>query len=670
MKLTGTIPETPVSIDVKGGVAIVTIDSPPVNALSREVRQGLINALAAAGREKGIAGVILTGKGGIFIAGADIREFGKPLTLPTLPDVISAIEACEMPVIAAIGGAALGGGYEIALACDARVAGTSTTVGLPEGNFGIIPGAGGIERLLRLTDAVTALEIVASGRPVKAPDAKAMGLVDVLAADPLVEAIDLAARIPGLKTSLRNLVARPFDAGAFEEAARSALRRGRNRPFVADQIETVRRAATLPFEEAQRLSRETFLRLRDSEESAALRHLFFAEREATRIPDTEAVKPLPVRTVGIIGAGTMGTGIAAAFLAAGYPVSLTDLNSAALSTARERIAVFLTKVASPAPLTIAENLEGLSSCDLLLEAAFESMDVKLALMARMSDVARPGAILASNTSYLDLDRIAGAAEDPARVVGLHFFAPAHIMKLLEIVRGARTAPEVMNTATEVGRRLRKVAVISGVGEGFIGNRIYNAYRTRCEALLMSGALPHEIDGAIESLGFAMGPFAVSDMSGLDIAWANRKRRHESGADRSADVPVLEWLVSEGRLGQKTGKGWYSYEGGKRIPDAHVTSLVEQARMARQARPETLLPEDIQNRALAAIVNESLLVLQDRIAHRASDIDLVLVYGYGFPKHLGGPLYWAKSQPGAKLGPLLKSAAGTGRLGDLALLQAS
>jgi 3-hydroxyacyl-CoA dehydrogenase len=659
-------PHAPVRLERDGGVGFIVIDNPPINAGALGVRQGLIAALEELAADASLEAGVLIGAGTTFIAGSDLREFSAPLADPQMPAVIAAIEACPKPVVAAIHGAALGGGYEIALGCDGRVAVPDAVVGLPEGTFGIIPGAGGTVRLPRLTDAATALDIVSTCRRVKAPEAKALGLIDAVVDDLRPGAAAFALSLKGGKRRLRDLPARPVEAEAFEKAAAVALKRGRGRPFAQEQVAALRRAYEQPFEAALAEERAVFQRLRQSEESAALRHLFFAEREAARIDGLEDAKPLPVKSVGIVGAGTMGSGIAAAFLATGFPVTLVDLKPELLEAARERVAGFLAKAARPAALATAADLAALAPCDLVIEAVFEDMGVKQDLLRRLDGIVRPDAILASNTSYLDLDAIAAATADPARVIGLHFFAPAHVMKLLEIVRGAKTAPAVLATALRLGRALGKVAVVSGVGDGFIGNRIYNAYRTQCEAMLLAGALPEEVDGAIEALGFAMGPFAVSDLSGLDIAWANRKRKQAETGDRS-DVPVLEWLVAAGRLGRKTGAGWYTYADGRRSPDPMVAGLVEKARAERGVTAAALDRETIQNRAMAAIVNEALLVLEDGIAARPSDIDLVLINGYGFPKHLGGPLWWARTQNRQALEQALAALQGITRRGNVARL---
>ena len=632
----------PVRIERAGPVAFIVIDNPPVNADSLAVRRGLVAAIAELTADAEVTVGVLIGAGSTFIAGSDLREFSAPLGDPQMPAVIAAIEACPKPVVAAIHGAALGGGYEIALACDGRVARTGAVVGLPEGTFGIIPGAGGTVRLTRLTDAATALEIVSTCRRVAAQDALALGLVDAVVQDLRAEAAAFALSLNGAKRRLRDRPAMPVDPAAFETAAEAALRRGRNRPYAREQIAALRRATGEPFDAALAEERAVFQRLRQSEEAAALRYLFFAERDAARIDGLAGTKPRPVATVGIVGAGTMGSGIAAAFLGTGLPVTLIDSTPEALDAARRRIDGFLARTAKPATLTTSTDLAALAGCDLVLEAVFEDMAVKQALLGRLDGILRPDAILASNTSYLDLDALAAATARPERVVGLHFFAPAHIMKLLEVVRGARTAPDVLTTALKLGGRLGKIAVVARVGEGFIGNRIYNAYRAQCEEMLLAGALPEEIDAALEAFGFAMGPFAVSDLSGLDIAWANRRRKQAETGDTSA-VPVLGWLVERSRLGRKTGAGWYRYEDGRRVPDPVVAALVEKARAERGSRPRPLPREEIQRRAMVAIVDEARIVLETNIAARASDIDLVLIHGYGFPKHRGGPLYWAAGQ---------------------------
>jgi 3-hydroxyacyl-CoA dehydrogenase len=652
---------------VERRVAVLSIDSPPVNALSRDLRQALCDAMTIEANTDDVDAVILIGKSGTFIAGADLREFDRPLTNPTLPDVVLAIETCPKPIIAAIDGAALGGGFEIAMACDGRVASQDAVVGLPEGAFGVIPGSGGTVRLVRLTDGATALELLSTCRRVKADEARELGLVDHVASDLRMEAINFALSLGQRKLQLRNRAPRPVDSDRFRNAVQSSLRRGRNRPFAVEQVNAIKRAIDVPFDVALAEERATFVRLRASDDSAALRYLFFAEREAKRIDDIVDAQPLAVRKVAVVGAGTMGLGIAATFLAAGYPVVLTDASSSALEVARERITQITGRASLIESLSIIDDFENLKDCDLLLEAVYEDFDTKAELMGRLGQIARPGTILASNTSYLNLDNLAIASGRPETVIGLHFFAPAHKMKLLEIVRGARTTPVILRTALDLARRLGKVGVVSRVGDGFIGNRIYNSYRAEAEAMLLEGATPWEVDNALEELGFAMGPFAVSDLSGLDIAWANRRRRQATLGGSTTHMPVLEWLVLAGRLGRKTGAGWYTYLNGTRAPDPVVIALIDRARSERSITARILSIEEIQNRAMAALVNEALLVLEEGIAAKAADIDLVLVHGYGFPRNLGGPLYWAAKQPRESLAPKLSTLSHGGHLGNLSLV---
>ncbi|CAN1498490.1 multifunctional fatty acid oxidation complex subunit alpha [Rhabdaerophilaceae bacterium] len=656
----------PVNLKRHGRVGLIVINNPPINAGSLAVRAGIVAAVEALQADESLVAGVLIGGGSTFIAGSDLREFSGPLADPQMPAVIAAIENCTKPVIAAIHGAALGGGYEIALGCDGRVALANAVVGLPEGAFGIIPGAGGTVRLPRLTDAATALEIISTCKRVTAREAVNLGLVDRVVAELEEEAVAFAVSLQGQKRRLRDLPPKPVEHEHFEMSAGAAVRRARGRPYAHEQVAALRRATAEPFEVALREERAVFQQLRQSEESAALRHLFFAEREAGRIDGLETVVPSEIKRVGLVGAGTMGCGIAAAFLAAGFPVTLVDAIEQARETAHARVAGFLAKAKDPATLTVTSDFSELASSDLVIEAVFEDMDVKRRLFAQLDTIIRPGAILASNTSYLNLDTLAGASAQPERVVGLHFFAPAHIMKLLEIVRGEKTAPDVLATALKLGRKLGKVSVVSGVGEGFIGNRIYSAYRTQCEAMLLAGAVPEEIDSALETLGFAMGPFSVSDLSGLDIAWANRRRKQVETGDRS-DLPVLEWLVETGRLGRKSGAGWYRYEDGKKHSDPAVLALIEKARADSMAARQQLSPQQIQTRALVAIVNESLLVLEDEIAARASDVDLVLIHGYGFPRHMGGPLWWAAQQDRAWLRQQIGGVPHKFRRGNLDLI---
>ncbi|WP_082453333.1 3-hydroxyacyl-CoA dehydrogenase NAD-binding domain-containing protein [Rhizobium sp. Leaf262] len=637
-----------VRIERDGDIAFIVIDNPPINAGSIEVRRGLLDALATLEADDTVTAAVLIGAGKTFVAGSDLREFSAPLADPQVPAVIAAFEQFPKPIVAALHGAALGGGFELALGCDARIATADAVVGLPEVTFGIIPGAGGTVRLPRLTDAATAIEIITSCRRVKASEALALGLIDRIATDLRVGAAALARSLPG-KWRVRDMPVITFSNDALEEAVATARRKRRGHPGVEDAIAAVRRAVTLDFDAALAEERAVFQRLRMTDESAALRHLFFAERRAGDTGDTKDVAARDLQTIGIVGAGTMGAGIAACFLSAGYRVRLVDQNVDALASLPERLETMLVTPSAEEVITTrfstSADIATFADCDMVVEAVFENMEVKKSLIASLNAVVAPDTIIASNTSYLDLDKLAEAANDPSNVVGLHFFSPAHRMKLLEVVRGQRTSGTVLKTALAVGRKLGKTSVVSSVGEGFIGNRIYNAYRLQCELMVDQGAAPHQVDQALEAFGFAMGPFAVGDLSGLDIAAANRKRRRAEGTDPADAVTFLERLVEHGRLGRKTSAGWYDYRKDERrgAQSTDVTNMLQSWRDERAVAQRQLSEDDIQKRAIAAIVNEAALVLEEGIAARASDIDLVWVNGYGFPAKLGGPLHWVAQQ---------------------------
>jgi 3-hydroxyacyl-CoA dehydrogenase len=646
--------EGPVRLRFEDDIAVIVIDNPPVNAGSRAVREALLDRL---GDLVGSAatGVVIIGAGRTFVAGSDIREFGAPLEEPQLPAVIAAIEALPIPVVAAIHGAALGGGFELALGCDARVASADAVVGLPEVKLGMVPGAGGTQRLVRLVNVAKAIDLVCSGQRVPAPEALALGLIDALADGDLLTAALAHAR--SLGTTKRRLGEAPVLSSSETEiaaAADKAMRRGRQRPNVVEAISLLRDANTAPFATMLARERAAFQQLRSSDEAAALRHLFFAEREAGRVDGLAGVAPLPIHTVGVVGAGTMGAGIAVCLLNAGLTVRLIEQDEPALARGIERIELTLAAdVASGrcstsqsasrrAALTGSIALAELRDCDLIIEAAFEDLAIKQDLFARLDAVARPDAILATNTSYLDIAAIAAATQRPASVIGLHFFSPANVMKLLEVVRTPKTSDQALLTGLKLARQIGKIAVVSALGEGFIGNRIYSAYRRQCEFMVEEGASPQQVDAALEAFGFAMGPFAVSDLSGLDIAWKTRQRLTATRDPRERYVTIPDRLCEAGRLGRKAGAGWYRYdERGQRHVDPAVATLIE-ANSAVAVR-RAFHAEEIQRRALAAIVNEAKLVLQDGVAQRAGDIDVALVHGYGFPAWEGGPLYWHARQ---------------------------
>jgi 3-hydroxyacyl-CoA dehydrogenase len=650
-----------VSIEHDGAVAVVIIDNPPVNASSREVRQGMLDAIRTIASDDAVRAAIIIGGGNTFIAGADLREFGKPFEEPQLPAVIAAIEQCPKPVVAAIHGASLGGGYELALGCDARVTSPDAVVGLPEVTLGMIPGAGGTQRLPRLIGVAAAIEIVCSGRRVRAEEAVRLGMIDrVIEGDLRTGAAAFALQAKKRRLSDENVPGE--SAVVIEKAAAAALKAGRNRPHVIEAIAALKSAASQPFPEALAHERAVFQRLRSGGEAAALRHLFFAERAASKVPGADGVAPRDIQHVGVIGAGTMGVGIATCFVDAGYRVTLVEQDEAGARRGLDRMrdiqdrSVKSGRLAADeaqrrlARVTPTSDLQKLADANLVVEAVFEDMKVKIDLLSKLDAIVRFDTILASNTSYLNLDEMAAGLRRPGDFVGLHFFSPAHVMRLLEIVRGERTNAQTMASALAIGRKLRKLAVVARVGEGFIGNRIYAAYRRQCELMLEEGAYPEEIDSALTRFGFAMGPFAVSDMAGLDIAWKMRQRLAATRDPRSRYVDIADKLCEQGRFGQKTGAGWYRYMPGERkgTPDPDVRAMIEAASATKGIARHAFTPDSIIRRALMTMVNEAALLIEEGIAVRASDVDLVMVYGYGFPNYEGGPLFWASRQDRAQV----------------------
>jgi 3-hydroxyacyl-CoA dehydrogenase len=639
-----------VRLEREGTVAVVVMDNPPVNASSHAMREGLLDAVRAVDADREITAAVLIGAGNTFVAGADIREFGKPTVPPALPVVITAIMDSPKTFVAALHGSALGGGFELALGCDARIAAPGTQVGLPEVGLGMIPGAGGTQHLPRIVGTATAIGIICSGRRLGADEALRLGLVDRIAQGDLRrEAVDLART--AAKRPVRDRAVPAEDAAKIEEAAAAALKAGRKRPQVVAAIEAVKSAAATPYAQAIAREREVFEKLRDSPEAAALRHLFFAERDAAKVPGIEGAKPREVNTVGIIGAGTMGVGIAMAFADAGIDVQLVEADPAALERGMGR-------VRDPSRIHPSTDLERVADCDVVIEAVFEDMGVKTELFRRLDAMVKPGAVLATNTSYLDVDEIARATQRPQDVVGLHFFSPANVMRLLEIVRGAATSPEVLATALAIARRIRKLPVVARVGDGFIGNRIFSRYRTQAEFMLEEGAYPEEVDAALEGFGFPMGPFAVSDLAGLDIAWRNRRRLDATRDPRSRYCAISDRLVEMKRFGQKSGAGWYRYAPGARRgqPDPEVRALIDAASKEKGFTRRSFSAGEILWRLLVTMVNEASLLLDEGVAQRPSDVDLVLVNGYGFPRHEGGPLFWASRQDPARLTAALDGIA--------------
>lgn len=683
---------SPVSLAVADGIAWIVVDNPPVNATSQAVRAGLAAALERAAADAAVSCIVIACAGRTFIAGADIREFGKPPAAPVLPDLLLAIERSPRPVVAAIHGTAMGGGLELAMACHGRVAAATASMALPEVKLGLIPGAGGTQRLPRLVGPLAALDLIATGRTVRAAEALKLGLVDVVAdGDLRAAAVDHARSLAGhAPRRTLDLPVPAVDGAAFEAAAARIAARARGQESPLRAIAAVRMALDTPPAEALARERDAFLALVASPQSAALRHVFFAEREVARVPLLEGVAARPVARAGVIGGGTMGAGIAVCFADAGLPVAIVENGAAAAAKAQERVdALYERQVKSGrltaeqraarlARIAVSDGFAALAGADLVVEAAFEDMSVKAEIFRRAAAAAPSHAVLATNTSALDVDAIAEASGAPERVIGLHFFSPANVMRLVEVVRGARSSPEALATGVAASRALGKLPVVCGNADGFVGNRILAAWRQVAEFAVEDGAMPQDVDAALEAYGMAMGPFAVSDLAGLDIGWARRKRLAPTRdpAQRYAST-VADALCEQGRFGQKTGEGWYRYVGGTRELDPQVAALVEEVSARNGIVRRPIAPEVIQRRVHAAMVNEGARILADGIVATAAAIDLVLVHGYGYPAWRGGPMWEADVLgpaavlatvremaaaygPGWEPAPLLVDLAGAGR----------
>ena len=638
----------------RGSSLVLWIDNPPVNALSQEVRAGLMSGIAYASAHDAVQSVVISCRGRTFIAGADVKEFGADSVEPFLPDVTAAIESSAKPVIAAIHGQALGGGLEVALACHYRVAAKGSRLGLPEVTLGIIPGAGGTQRLPRLIDAISAAEMLTSGKPIVASRARDLGLVDIIVEEDVVSAavgLGRNATVEGCRASEKPLIL-PLD----ELDALAAVTRKQAKGAIAPNavIDLLRRTWGLSFADGMSEERVLFLKLRNSEEAKALRHIFFAERAASKIPnDIAAAKPAEVKIVGIIGAGTMGCGIAMTFADADYAVRMLEMNSGALSKGLERIqrsyedSVKKNRISSAqrdqriAAITGSTDYGYLSACDLIIEAVFESMEVKAAVFGKLDEIAKPDAILASNTSYLNLNDIAATTKRPRAVIGLHYFSPANVMKLLEIVRGERTSGVAVATALAIAKSTGKIPVIAGVCPGFIGNRMLRVYGREAGLLLLEGATPEQIDKALTAFGMAMGPFAVADLAGIDIGYKARKEAVAGSFEPMATV-VHDSLVESGHLGQKTGSGFYTYKDGARAPNPVALTYLEEARERAGRKMRPISDAEIVERCIFALVNEGFRIVEEGIARHVDDIDVVYVNGYGFPRYRGGPMFYGRS----------------------------
>ncbi|MGI6851105.1 3-hydroxyacyl-CoA dehydrogenase NAD-binding domain-containing protein [Mesorhizobium sp. 1B3] len=651
----------PVTVSRDADIAVITLDNPPVNALSHRLRAPLMEALEKLGDDASVSAIVLTCAGRTFVAGADITEFGKPMQHPILGEIIAALEKIAKPTVAAIHGTALGGGLELALGCHFRVALRDAKLGLPEVKLGLLPGAGGTVRLPYLLGPQKALKVIVSGTPVDAATALEGGLVEaVYDRDLVANAIAFARErvaaggpfrpVRDRREKIENTDLARFDTEASELAKKA---RGLEAPIACAQA--VRNAITLPFDEALAAEREAFMRLVSGEQSRAQRHLFFAEREAAKVDGVgKDIKAREIRRAGIIGAGTMGGGIAMSFVNGGIPVTLLEMSREALdrglATIDKNYSISVSrgslsedaKSQRMALFTGTTDYADLAGCDIIVEAVFEEMSVKKDVFGKLDKIARPGAVLATNTSYLDVDEIAAATSRPQDVVGMHFFSPANVMKLLEIVRGKHTAPDVLATALAVAKRIGKVPVVVGVCHGFVGNRMLAARSEEAESLLLEGASPAEVDKVFTDFGWPMGPFQMGDLAGLDIGWRNRKSLGKKAI-------IADPLCEQGRFGQKTGKGYYLYENG-RTPksDPEVLKLIEEKAREHGIERRTILSQEIIERSLYPMINEGARILEEGIAARASDIDIVWVNGYGFPIGKGGPMFWAEKEGIAKI----------------------
>ena len=668
--------ETPVSVTMEkdGEIAIIIVNNPPVNALSWHVRQGLEDNFTAALADDGVKAIVLRCAGATFIAGADISEFGKPPRGPDFNAVLNSIEAASKPVVAAIHGTALGGGLETALVCHYRVAVPSAKLGVPEVKLGLLPGAGDTQRLPRVVGVEAAATMTTTGDPLPASKAKELGLVDELAGEDSLAADAIAFARAKIADGPRPTRERPVfgDVAVIEQLkAKNAKRwRGFEAPYA--NLACVEAATRLPFDEGLAFEREQFMKLMFGSQSAAQRHIFFAERQAAKIDGLPKDTQLrEIKKVGIIGAGTMGGGIMMNFLQKGIPCTIVEMQQDALdrglgvvrknydaSAAKGRFKPEQVE-AMMGLITPSLSLDDLADCDLIIEAVYENMDVKKDIFGKLDKIAKPGAILASNTSYLDIDEIATATSRPGDVLGMHFFSPANVMKLLEVVRGDKTAPDALATAMAIGKKIGKVAVVAGVCDGFIGNRMLKPRQMEAMKLLLEGATPAQVDKVHVEFGMPMGPFQMSDLAGVDIGWHRDPNRIES---------IRDALAAEGRWGQKKQAGFYDYDE-KRTPSEspRVAEIIEEFRQKAGVEKREITDQEIIERTLYPMVNEGALILSEGKAQRASDIDVVWIYGYGWPVYRGGPMFWAGlegtdkivaalEKHGFEIAPLLKEKA--------------
>jgi len=650
---------------VHGDVAIITLNNPPVNGLGLSTRQGIADGMAKANADAAVKAIVITGAGKAFSGGADIKEFGSPTAIqePNLLSVIGVLENSAKPVIAAVHTVAMGGGLELALGAHYRIAAPGTGIALPEVKLGLIPGAGGTQRLPRVLGAEAALNMIVSGEPVKSemlamlPGQKLFDKMSASAESLAEEALAFARSVADVRPLplVRNLPCKHPQGDAYFQFARNMVKgMSKNFPAPAKCVDAVEAATKKKFDDGMAVEREIFMNLMLTAESKALRHLFLAERAASKIPDVPADTPQrAINSIAVIGAGTMGGGIAMNFLNAGIPVKMLEMKQDALdrgvATIRKNYEAQVKKGKLKqdkydqrmALLSTTLSYDDLTGTDMVIEAVFEELGVKEAVFKELDRVMKPGAILASNTSTLDVNRIASFTKRPEDVVGLHFFSPANVMKLLEVVRGAKTAKDVMATVMAIAKKIKKTAVVSGVCDGFIGNRMIEQYGRQGGFLLDEGCTPAQVDKAMEKFGMAMGPFRMGDLAGNDIGWAIRKRRYMEKPNMKYSK-TADLLCEKGRFGQKTGAGWYDYVPGKRdaIPNAEVVAMIEEHRKSLGITPRKISDEEIVQRLVFSLVNEAAHILEEGIANKASDIDIVYIFGYGFPAHRGGPMNYA------------------------------
>ena len=645
------------------GIGVITVDNPPVNALSPGVPEGIVENVERGNADPAIRAMVLIGAGRSFIAGADIRTFGTRRPPPVEGRRTHQIlDASQKPVIATIHGYALGGGLEIALASHYRIAVSSAKVGLPEVLIGILPGSGGTQRLPRLIGPKAAMEMITSGRHVPAEEAHRLGIIDELApeADLRDAAIAMARRVaeirplPRIRDRDAKLAEAKADPGIFDAMRKSIARRARNQKAPYNCIAAVEAACTMPFEDGIRRERELFDELENSAEARALRYAFFAEREVAKLPDIPRDTPLrPVKTAAIVGAGTMGGGIAMSFAEFGFPVKLLEASQEALDRGIARIRANYETSVKRGSLTEAEmnrrlaliepvtSYDDIGQCDVVIEAVFERIPVKEGVFKKLDEVMKPGALLYTNTSGIDIDIMANATKRPQDIAGTHFFAPANVMKLFEVVKGAKSAPDTLATAMDLGRKIGKISAMAGNGDGFVANRSRTPFGTEMNIMVEEGALPEQVDKVMVDFGYPIGPFATADLSGLDIGYDSRQRR-AAQIPNYRKMPIADAIVEAGRLGQKTGAGWFRYDKGDRTPhpDPEVARIIKEKAAEMGVEQRSFSEEEILHRLLFASVNEACKILEEGKAYRASDIDVMWLNGFGFPRYRGGLMYWA------------------------------